>query len=142
MAVMTDRSAGTTTIRPFTVEFSEADLEDMRARIAATRFPEKETVADDSQGVPLAPCRTIARYWRRVRLAATARRELNALPNFITEIDGLDIHFVHVTLHSRERLARWSSARLARLDRRAAEAHRPAHRSDRVRRQRRMPFTW
>ena len=54
MAVTTERSAGATTIRPFTVEIPEADLEDLRARIAATRFPEKETVEDDSQGVPLA----------------------------------------------------------------------------------------
>src|SRR3954468_12163212 len=63
MAVMIDKPAGDTTIRPFTVEIPEADLEDLRARIAATRWPEKETVEDDSQGVQLATMQALARYW-------------------------------------------------------------------------------
>ena len=70
MAVMTERSAGDTTIRPFTIEIPEAELEDLRARIAATRWPEKETVEDQSQGVQLATMQALARYWAdRVRLA-------------------------------------------------------------------------
>src|SRR4051812_1325801 len=63
MAVMTEGSADTAPIRPFTIETPEADLDDLRARIAATRWPERETVDDQSQGVPLATMQTIARYW-------------------------------------------------------------------------------
>ena len=96
MAATTERSAGDTTIRPFTVEIPEADLEDLRARIAATRLPEKETVEDDSQGVPLALMQDLARYWATEYDWRKCEARLNALPNFITEIDGLDIHFIHV----------------------------------------------
>ena len=96
MAVLTDRSAGDTTIRPFTIEIPEAELEDLRARIAATRFPEKETVEDDSQGVPLALMQDLARYWATDYDWRKCEARLNAVPNFITEIDGLDIHFIHV----------------------------------------------
>ena len=63
MAVAVERAAGDTTIRPFTFEAAEADLEDLRARIAATRWPDSETVEDDSQGVPLALMQDLARYW-------------------------------------------------------------------------------
>ena len=63
MAVMTERSADDTTIRPFTIETPETELEDLRARIAATRFPEKEPVDDPSQGVQLATMQALARYW-------------------------------------------------------------------------------
>src|SRR4051812_9827776 len=63
MAVTVERSAGDTTIRPFTIETPEADLEDLRARVSATRFPERETVEDDSQGPRLATMRALARYW-------------------------------------------------------------------------------
>ena len=96
MAVMVERPAGDTTIRPFTIEIPEADLEDLRARIAATRFPEKETVEDDSQGVPLALMQDLARYWATEYDWRKCEARLNALPQFMTEIDGLDIHFVHV----------------------------------------------
>ena len=96
MAVMVERPAGDTTIRPFTVEIPEADLEDLRARIAATRFPEKETVEDDSQGVPLSVMQDLARYWATEYDWRRCEARLNAVPNFITEIDGLDIHFIHV----------------------------------------------
>ena len=83
-------------IRPFRVNVPEAALIDLRRRIADTRLPEKETVADQSQGVPLTPSRSSLRYWAdRLRLAQV-EAQLNALPNFITEIDGLDIHFIHV----------------------------------------------
>src|SRR3954470_2313810 len=95
MAVMIDKPAGDTTIRPFTVEIPEADLEDLRARIAATRWPEKETVDDESQGVQLATMQALARYWADEYDWRKCEAKLNSVPNFITEIDGLDIHFVH-----------------------------------------------
>jgi pimeloyl-ACP methyl ester carboxylesterase len=96
MAVTTGTNAAEAAIRPFTVEILEADLEDLRARIAATRFPEKETVDDDSQGVPLALMQDLARYWATEYDWRKCEARLNALPNFLTEIDGLDIHFIHV----------------------------------------------
>jgi pimeloyl-ACP methyl ester carboxylesterase len=85
-----------TTIRPFHVEVPDAALEDLRRRIAATNWPEKETVADQSQGVPLAMLQELARYWASDYDWRTCEATLNALPHFITEIDGLDIHFIHV----------------------------------------------
>src|SRR3954466_10506002 len=96
MAVMTERSAGDTTIRPFTIETPEAELEDLRARIAATRFPEKEPVDDLSQGVQRATMQALWRYWATEYDCHKCKARLKALPHFITEIDGLDIHFVHV----------------------------------------------
>jgi pimeloyl-ACP methyl ester carboxylesterase len=96
MAVMAEKSADATVIRPFTVEFPDADLEDLRARIAATRWPEKEGVDDASQGVQLATMQAVAEYWETEHDWRRCEAELNSLPNFITEIDGLDIHFVHV----------------------------------------------
>ena len=85
-----------TVLRPFTIETPEADLEDLRARIAATRWPEKESVDDPSQGVQLATMNALARYWETEYDWRKCEARLNAVPNFITEIDGLDIHFVHV----------------------------------------------
>src|SRR5919106_1658403 len=85
-----------TAIRPFTIEVPEKDLADLRARIAATRWPEKETVEDASQGVQLATMQALARYWETEYDWRKCEAKLKALPNFITEIDGLDIHFVHV----------------------------------------------
>jgi pimeloyl-ACP methyl ester carboxylesterase len=99
MAARTVAPAADTAIRPFTVEIPEAELEDLRARIAATRWPERETVDDDSQGVPLATMRKLARHWATEYDWRSCEAELNALPQFITEIDGLDIHFVHVRSH-------------------------------------------
>jgi pimeloyl-ACP methyl ester carboxylesterase len=96
MAVTAERRAGDTAIRPFTIETPEADLEDLRARIVATRFPEKEPVEDLSQGVQLATIQAIARYWHDEYDWRKCEARLNAVPQFITEIDGLDIHFVHV----------------------------------------------
>jgi pimeloyl-ACP methyl ester carboxylesterase len=96
MAVTTKKSADATAIRPFTIDIPEADLEDLRARIAATRWPEKETVDDDSQGVQLATMQALARYWVDEYDWRKCEAKLNSVPNFITEIDGLDIHFVHV----------------------------------------------
>jgi hypothetical protein len=95
MAVTTTKSAGDTAIRPFKVEIPETDLEDLRARIAATRFPDKEPVDDDSQGVQLATMRALADYWLNEYDWRKCEARLNSVPQFITEIDGLDIHFVH-----------------------------------------------
>ena len=83
-------------IRPFHVSFSDAELAEMRRRIKATRWPEKEPVADFSQGVPLETMQKLARYWATEYDWRKVEARLNALPNFITEIDGLDIHFIHV----------------------------------------------
>jgi len=95
MAVTVERSADNTAIRPFTIEFPDADLEDLRSRIAATRWPEKEGVEDASQGVQLATIQALADYWLNAHDWRKAEATLNSVPNFITEIDGLDIHFVH-----------------------------------------------
>ena len=89
-------SADSAAIRPFHVGFPEADLTELRRRVNATRWPERETVADDSQGVPLSMMQELARYWGSDYDWRTCEAKLNALPNFITEIDGLDIHFIHV----------------------------------------------
>jgi pimeloyl-ACP methyl ester carboxylesterase len=84
-------------IRPFHIDLvPEADLADMRERIAATRWPEKETVQDQSQGVQLATMQALARYWATDYDWRKCEAKLNAYPHFITEIDGLDIHFIHV----------------------------------------------
>jgi pimeloyl-ACP methyl ester carboxylesterase len=96
MAVMSETPAGATAIRPFTVDIPEADIEDLRARIAATRLPEKEPVADASQGVQLATIEALMRYWGSAYDFRRVQTRLNAVPQFITQIDGLDIHFVHV----------------------------------------------
>jgi pimeloyl-ACP methyl ester carboxylesterase len=84
------------TIRPFRVNVPEAALVDLRRRIVATRWPDKETVADQSQGVPLATMLELARYWVTGYDWRKAEAKLEALPQFITKIDGLDIHFIHV----------------------------------------------
>ena len=83
-------------IRPFKFSIPEEKLVDLRRRIAATQWPEKETVADQSQGVPLATMRELARYWATDYDWRKVESKLKALPQFITEIDGLDIHFIHV----------------------------------------------
>jgi pimeloyl-ACP methyl ester carboxylesterase len=85
-----------TGIRPFHVNIPDEALEDLRRRIAATNWPEKETVADQSQGVPLAMIQKLARHWMTDYDWRMCEANLNALPQFITEIDGLDIHFIHV----------------------------------------------
>ncbi len=83
-------------IRSFRVEFPEAELTELRRRINATRWPERETVSDDSQGVRLAMMQDLAGYWGTDYDWRKCEGNLNALPNFMTEIDGLDIHFIHV----------------------------------------------
>jgi pimeloyl-ACP methyl ester carboxylesterase len=89
-------STDTTAIRTFQVGFPEAELTELRRRVNATRWPERETVTDDSQGARLAMMQELARYWGTDHDWRTCETKLNALPNFITEIDGLDIHFIHV----------------------------------------------
>jgi pimeloyl-ACP methyl ester carboxylesterase len=84
-----------TEVRPFHVEIPQADLDDLKRRLAATRWPSKELVADRSQGVPLATLQKLVKDWQDHDWRAVEAR-LNALPQFITEIDGVDIHFIHV----------------------------------------------
>src|ERR671938_513211 len=91
MTTMTDL-----TIRPFQIHVPEEDLVDLRRRIAATKWPEKETVEDQSQGPRLATMQALARYWAEEYDWRKCEDKLKALPHFITEIDGLDIHFIHV----------------------------------------------
>jgi len=94
MDVVTQQK-GSTAIRPFHVNVPEAELADMRRRIDATRFPEKEPVQDHSQGVPLSTVQKLARYWATEYDWRKVESKMNSYPQFITEIDGLDIHFIH-----------------------------------------------
>jgi pimeloyl-ACP methyl ester carboxylesterase len=91
----TTAEAGTA-IRPFLVEFPDDAIDDLRRRVAATRWPSKELVADRSQGVQLATAQAIARYWQDEYDFGRIEERLNALPQFVTGIDGVDVHFVHV----------------------------------------------
>jgi pimeloyl-ACP methyl ester carboxylesterase len=93
----TGTSAGSTAIRPFTVPvIPETELEALRARITATRWPDPELVADFSQGVQQGVMQELARYWAADYDLRRCERRLGAVPNFVTEIDGVDIHFIHV----------------------------------------------
>jgi len=89
-------TADKTAIRPFHVDVPEEELTELRRRINATRWPDRETVADQTQGVQLATVQALARYWATKYDWRKCQARLNALPQFITEIDGLDIHFIHV----------------------------------------------
>ena len=93
---MTSAQAQNTAIRPFVVDIPDADLDDLRQRINATKWPEREQVSDSSQGVPLATMQKLARYWASDYDFRRLQAKLNAVPNLMTEIDGLDIHFIHV----------------------------------------------
>jgi Epoxide hydrolase N terminus len=86
----------TDAIRPFSINFPAEALVDLRRRINATKWPEREQVTDDSQGVQLDTIQKLARYWAAEYDWSKCEAKLKALPNFITEIDGLDIHFIHV----------------------------------------------
>ena len=83
-------------VRPFRIDVPEEDLNDLRRRIAAARWPSKELVEDRSQGVQLATMQELARHWTTDYDWRKAEAKLNALPQFMTEIDGVDIHFIHV----------------------------------------------
>ena len=85
-----------TEIRSFRVKMPEEAITDLRRRVSAARWPERETVSDDTQGVRLALIQELGRYWGSEYDWRPREAKLNALPNFITEIDGLDIHFIHV----------------------------------------------
>ena len=95
-AVVQPKGGDPTAIRPFHVNFPDARLADLRKRVNATIWPDKETVSDASEGVQLATIQKVARYWGTEYDWRPCEARLNALPNFITEIDGLDIHFIHI----------------------------------------------
>src|SRR6185503_12145281 len=91
-----DQAADKTAIRPFQVNVPDSELTELRRRINATRWPERETVTDQSQGVQLATIQKLAKYWAADYDWRKVEAKLKALPQFMTEIDGLDIHFIHV----------------------------------------------
>ena len=95
-ASMVAAPAGADAIKPFHVHFSDETLADLKRRVAATRWPDKEIVPDQSQGVQLATVQKLARYWSTDYDWRKVEATLNALPQFTTEIDGVDIHFIHV----------------------------------------------
>ena len=103
MRTTTGTAAEATEIRPFQVEVPEEDLDDLRQRIAATRWPSRELVDDRSQGVQLATTKALADYWENEYDWRKCEARLNALPQFKTEIDGVDIHFIHVRHSTRTR---------------------------------------
>lgn len=96
MAAAPAGAASDTAIRPFRVDVPEADLADLKRRLAATRWPDRETVGDRSQGTPLALLQDLVRYWGTSYDWRKAEATLNALPQFTTRIDGVDVHFIHV----------------------------------------------
>ena len=91
-----NQAADKNAIRPFRVNFSDTELVDLRKRITATRWPEREPVADDTHGVQLATIQKLARYWATEHDWRKVESKLNSYPHFITEIDGVDIHFMHI----------------------------------------------
>src|ERR1700740_1186072 len=95
MSVTTERQADATAIRPFRVDVADDALEDLRDRIGATRWPSKELVDDRSQGAQLATIKALAQFWATNHDWRACESRLNALPQFVTEIDGVDIHFIH-----------------------------------------------
>jgi len=95
-AVAQPKGSDTTAIHPFQVSFPESELTELHRRIRATRWPDRETVTDQSQGPQLATLQKLARYWETEYDWRKVEARLSALPNFVTEIDGLDIHFIHV----------------------------------------------
>src|ERR1700730_10828516 len=91
-----EQAADKNAIRPFHLNIPEAELTELRRRINATKWPERETVTDASQGVQLATIQALARYWAADYDWRKIEAKMKVLPQFITEIDGLDIHFIHV----------------------------------------------
>ena len=102
-------------IRPFTVAVSDTEIDDLRNRLALTRWPEAEVVDDWSQGIPLAYLREVCEYWVSDYDWRRCEAAINARPNFITEIDGLDVHFQHIRSAHDRRPADDRHPRLARL---------------------------
>src|SRR5215470_14106442 len=95
-ATGTEQAADKTSIRPFQFNFSDEELADLRRRVNATKWPERELVNDASQGVQLATMQKLSKYWGTSYDWRKGEAKLKAVPHFITEIDGLDIHFIHV----------------------------------------------
>src|SRR5262249_41482236 len=91
-----NEAVGQEAIRPFKVSFPESELTELRRRIKATKWPERETVNDDTQGVRLAVMQKLADYWANKYDWRKVEAKINSYPNFVTNIDGLDIHFIHV----------------------------------------------
>src|ERR1700761_8091125 len=83
-------------VRPFKIALSQESIDDLRKRIRATRWPDRETVSDDSQGLQLAKLQSLAAYWADTYDWRKIEGQLNRLPQFMTRIDGVDIHFIHV----------------------------------------------
>jgi hypothetical protein len=125
-----------TAIRPFRIEVRDEELAELRRRLVATQGPSRELVADPSQGVQTATIEALTRYWANEHDWRRVEARLNALPQFKTEIDGLEIHFIHVK-SPHENALPLHHTRLPRLGDRDAERHRPAHGSDSARRTRR-----
>lgn len=96
MSEPVEAETGPDDLRPFRVSFPDSDLDDLRRRVEATRWPEKELVSDDTQGVQLATMQRLARYWTTGYDWRKVEARLNSYPQFLTNIDGLDIHFIHV----------------------------------------------
>src|SRR5256886_17672459 len=96
MSATTKTPTDTTVVRPFHLEIPDEKLDDLRRRIEATRWPSRELVDDRSQGVQLATLRALADYWKSGYDLGRVEARLNALPQFTTEIDGVDVHFIHV----------------------------------------------
>ncbi len=133
----TAQGAAADAIRPFTVQVPQAALDDLRRRIAATRWPDQETVNDQSQGAQLAKLQELVRYWGTDYDWRKAEAKLNGLPQFMTTIDGVDIHFIHVRSRHKNALPviithGWPGSVVEQLKLIA-----PTHGSDRARRQRR-----
>jgi hypothetical protein len=124
-------------VRPFRVAFAKEALDDLRRRIAATRWPSRETVADESQGVRLATMQQLARYWMTDYDWRKAEAKLNALPQFVTTIDGGGHPFDSRAFQACQRAAAHRHARLARLGHRAPRVRRAAYEPDSARRKRR-----
>jgi pimeloyl-ACP methyl ester carboxylesterase len=99
METHTHETTSTSEVRPFRINVPEEDLVELRRRVLATRWPDKETVADQSQGAQLAKMQELVRYWGTDYDWRKVEAKLNALPQFITEIEGVDIHFIHVRSH-------------------------------------------
>jgi hypothetical protein len=93
---MTAPTPTSTLVRPFTVSISDSEIDDVKQRLARTRWPDPETVGDWSQGVRVENARSLVDYWERGYDWRRFESELNRFPQFLTEIDGLDIHFIHV----------------------------------------------
>jgi hypothetical protein len=134
MSGPTEHAAAATAIRAFQVSVPDEDLVELRRRIEATRWPERETVADNSQDVPLATMQELARYWATEHDWRACEAKLNALPQFRTEIDGLDLHFLQVRSRHEHALPLIVTHGWAGVDHRAAEDHRAPHRPHRTRR--------